>query len=398
MSMMILVLYVFLCLPAMALRLHAPNVPTSDAMETDITNFDLTRADLLRAGQAETEGRLHVCADGQLEIIADTSDYSFPRNEIIAGEVDNNSFEARKTKRSLYLHLAHLAESVERWDEMCVYVEGLCHLALAEDSPMKFLSNHERRVLYLAFKNAVGNCRKSLKLLHQIKNHEKAQGVLIANRPATEVVDNYSFPIKHEFTKLSLRIQSLLQLLLDISQDDPAESKLFYKKLQGDHWRYQAEIAIASGEAFSIYADRAQAAYESGLLDIAEKFLAPANPLRLGLVLNLAVFYYEISGDAQKAINLSKCAFQDAVNVLDGVSEDRFQAVSKMLYVLRENFRIWFEKFQDLRFFTNWMQNVVQLILYVILVNYVASGRATRNKTFSLCQSLIHSRGRPVAP
>ena len=346
--MMISVLYSFLCLPAMALRLHAPNVPTSDAMETDITNFDLTRADHLRAGQAETEGHLHVCADGKLEMMIDTSDDFLPRSEI-AGEVDNinNSFEAHKTKRSMYLHLAHLAESVERWDEMCVYVEGLCHLALAEESPMKFLSNDERRVLYLAFKNAVGKRRKSLKLLDEIKNHEKAQGVLIANRPATEVVDSYSFPIKHEFTKLSLRIQSLLQLLLDISQDDPAESKLFYKKLQGDHWRYQAEIAIASGEEFAIYADRAQAAYESGLLDIAEKFLPPANPLRLGLVLNLAVFHYEIRGDAQKAINLSKCAFQDAVNVLDEVSEDRFEAVSKMLYVLRENFRIWFEKFQD---------------------------------------------------
>lgn len=52
---------------------------------------------------------------------------------------------------------------------------------------------------------------------------------------------------------------------------------------------------------------------------------APTHPIRLGLALNFSVFYYEILNSPDKACQLAKQAFDDAIAELDTLSEDSYK-------------------------------------------------------------------------
>ena len=66
---------------------------------------------------------------------------------------------------------------------------------------------------------------------------------------------------------------------------------------------------------------------------IASEWLNPANPNRLGLTLNFALFYHEVLGQDQHACHLAKFGFDEAVRFIDlfpehEVSENSFSALS----------------------------------------------------------------------
>merc|ERR1711963_922801 len=87
------------------------------------------------------------------------------------------------------------------------------------------------------------------------------------------------------------------------------ESKVFYYKMQGDYHRYLAEFLVND--------ERSKAAS-----DIAVAELPPTHPIRLGLALNFSVFYYEILNSPDRACQLAKQAFDDAIAELDTLSEE----------------------------------------------------------------------------
>ena len=67
------------------------------------------------------------------------------------------------------------------------------------------------------------------------------------------------------------------------------ESEVFYFKLQGDYFRYVAEVG--DGDRLEKATGRALDCYNKGIEKAEE--LSPADPTRLSLLLNFAVFCYE---------------------------------------------------------------------------------------------------------
>ena len=69
------------------------------------------------------------------------------------------------------------------------------------------------------------------------------------------------------------------------------ESEVFYLKLQGDYFRYVAEVG--EGERLEKATERALDCYNKATERAEEVTLSPADPTRLALLLNFAVFCHE---------------------------------------------------------------------------------------------------------
>ena len=59
-------------------------------------------------------------------------------------------------------------------------------------------------------------------------------------------------------------------------------------------------------------ADKSLEAYQAAT-EVAATDLAPTHPIRLGLALNFSVFYYEILNSPDKACQMAKTSFDEAI-------------------------------------------------------------------------------------
>jgi len=102
--------------------------------------------------------------------------------------------------------------------------------------------------------------------------------------------------------------------------------------MKGDYYRYMAEFS--SEEDRKAAAENSLQAYQQAS-KIASEALPPTHPIRLGLALNFSVFYYEILNEPDKACELAKKAFDDAIAELDDLTEDSYKDSTVIMQLLR---------------------------------------------------------------
>ncbi|CAJ0586734.1 unnamed protein product, partial [Mesorhabditis spiculigera] len=220
---------------------------------------------------------------------------------------------------------AKLAEQAERYDDMA---DAMQKVTEQGDE----LSNEERNLLSVAYKNVVGARRSSWRVISSIeqKNADHSE-------KRSQLAKAYRETIEKELSDICTTVLNLLDKHLVAKASSP-ESKVFYLKMKGDYYRYLAEVA--QGEARSAVVDKSQNAYQEAL-DIAKDKMQPTHPIRLGLALNFSVFFYEILNAPDRACQLAKQAFDEAIAELDTLNEDSYKDSTLIMQLLRDNLTLW---------------------------------------------------------
>ena len=109
--------------------------------------------------------------------------------------------------------------------------------------------------------------------------------------------------------------------------------------MKGDYYRYIAENV--DGDTKKKYSDLGLSAYNAAL-DAANN-IDYKNPIKLGLALNLSVFYYEVVGDKEQACKLAQETLDKSKEALNGVDEEEDEVKDAMSIVnlLQENLSMW---------------------------------------------------------
>ncbi|KAF3567796.1 hypothetical protein DY000_02019334 [Brassica cretica] len=221
--------------------------------------------------------------------------------------------------RDQYVYMAKLAEQAERYEEMVQFMEQL----VTSTAPSVNYRTKER--------DRISARRVEDRLVIEQKEESRK------NEEHAAVMKDYRSKVEAELSSVCSGILKLLDEHL-IPAAAGSESKVFYMKMKGDYHRYMAEFK--SGEERKGAAEDTMVAYKAAQ-DIAAADMAPTHPIRLGLALNFSVFYYEILSSSDKACNVAKQAFEEAIAELDTLGEESYKDSTLIMQLLRDNLTLW---------------------------------------------------------
>jgi len=224
--------------------------------------------------------------------------------------------------RDALVYKAKLAEQAERFDEM---VQDMKDVA---KQPQE-LTVEERNLLSVAYKNVIGSRRASWRVVTSIEQKNEGE--------KSEIIKDYKSKIECELVEICNDILGTIEESL-IPNSTSEEAKVFYYKMKGDYHRYLSEFQ--TGDTRKESAGAALDAYQAAS-GIAQSDLPPTHPIRLGLALNFSVFYYEILNAPDKACNIAKQAFDDAIAELDTLNEESYKDSTLIMQLLRDNLTLW---------------------------------------------------------
>ena len=224
---------------------------------------------------------------------------------------------------------AILAEQAERYEDMAKYMKSF-----AETGGK--ISNDERNVLSIAYKNRVGERRNAWRIISSIMRTYEESDL------RKKVANDYLREIGTEQTSICQEVLCLLDNFL-IPSAITVEPKIFYLKMKGDYFRYLAEV---KNEDVSRQheVEESQKAYEEAY-DLSKEHMPPTDPIRLGLALNFSVFHYEILNRTERACELASTAFDLAVQIhgTEDTSplDDSHRDAMLIMQLLRDNLSLW---------------------------------------------------------
>eukprot|EP00474_Spongospora_subterranea_P008444 CRZ08902.1 hypothetical protein [Spongospora subterranea] len=227
------------------------------------------------------------------------------------------------------LFMAKAAETAERYDDMTKFMRLLVTDVVKGD-----LSVEERNLLSVAYKNVIGARRASWRTLNVEENK------------TNQLISTYRKQVETELANICREVLDVLtNFLIPAAQKaNNVESQVFYLKMTGDYYRYFAEF-----QPDQQHADKAKENYEKAfeLATNPTDPLPPTHPIRLGLALNFSVCYFEILQQPDKACELAKNAFDDAIAKLDTLDEASYKDSTLIMQLLRDNLTLWTQDTQE---------------------------------------------------
>ena len=235
--------------------------------------------------------------------------------------------------------LAHLAEKARRFDDMVAFCSELVFRSREEKDK---LTTEERNLFSVSLRGAVGERRRSLRLLNAaVRSRRRRHLPQLDSEEGSRLASEYQDKVvMKELIELCNRaITMIKEYLLD--QAHVAESEAFYFKMLGDYERYLAEFLQGRTQ----YEAEQDALYHYELAEKAASSLPDDNPIKLGLALNLSIFCDEILKDRPRALEIARSTLERASG-LEEHSEHVEEDAKLALQLLKDNIEFWEEQEQ----------------------------------------------------
>lgn len=204
---------------------------------------------------------------------------------------------------------------------------------LAESKP--FFDEYERQLLGLIFKTAIDPIRNTIRTLIDYASDEEDAGHL----EQAEMIKNTKDKSYQELREICLDGINFVDSTLLPNCEGPSPNA-FYQKLKGDLYRYLLEFA--NGNELSDAKDKADAAYKLAT-ELAAQQLSPADPMRLGVILNYAVFKYAHADDMEGAKEMLRNAINESNDAINQLSPKTQQETINVINVMNNNLITWAE-------------------------------------------------------
>jgi 14-3-3 protein epsilon len=227
-------------------------------------------------------------------------------------------------RREELLYLARIAEQGERYDDMILFLKELL-------SNQAEITSQERSLLSIAYKNAVGKKRGSLRILDNYHVHEENK----YKSPKKALINKYRAQVENELKVICSDAIQTVTSLLELDQN--WENKVFLYKMKADYYRYMSEYDKTDTKAASVA--KAEEYYKDALGFSYN--IPPADPLKLGLILNFSVFHYEIKNEKEIACAMAQKAFREGIADIQNLSEEDYKESAMILQLFRDNISLW---------------------------------------------------------
>jgi 14-3-3 protein epsilon len=223
------------------------------------------------------------------------------------------------------IYMVRLAQELGRPQDMIPLAKQVLQLS-------RHLDMQQRVILSQAYHESVNRLRQSLSVLQSVAD--------TADTPEkVQALESYVAKLRHELRSICLEIiQTTQEKLLPLATSRTDE--IFYYKMQGDYWRYDAEFEVGEQRDHAVI--NAQSCYETAMA-MAEQDLDVTNPIRLGLILNYCVFLVEVKGDIEQGKAIAGAILESAeAKVAEWNTQ--WQDADICLKLLRDNCDLWREE------------------------------------------------------
>ena len=233
------------------------------------------------------------------------------------------------------IYLAMLSEQCERYTDMIRYLEELITIKKEE------LNFDERNLLSIAYKNYISEIRNAIRVIMAYENKESTRG----DSPYLPFIIEYKDKIRQELEKECVKICNNIENKIKPKLTSK-ETKVFFGKMKGDYYRYIAENT--EGDVKKKYSDLALNTYNETVAEANN--LNYKNSEKLGLLLNLSVYYYEVASNPKEAFSLANETLKKAKEALKGIDEDNeeYKDSISIVNLLHDNIEMWEMETQEL--------------------------------------------------
>lgn len=219
----------------------------------------------------------------------------------------------------LLLYKAKLAERAECYRDMTKIVKDLIEKLGSSEASVDI-----RNLVSVAYKNHVAEIRTSCRLLKQIEEKEQEKGLIHGAACVTE----YREEIEKDLIKTCHEAIHLADKMLETCSD--VQSKTFLLKMKADYNRYIAELPTYCRQ---VALNNAQKFYDEAM----KAGLPNEHHVMLGVLLNKAIFYYEVLNKKSDAIAILKDIMVGSPMSTDGNKRN----LPVIMNLIDDNLRLW---------------------------------------------------------